>query len=215
MNFDHVIGIEKIPNSQNKTIFTLKQIHSDLVGVVKKSVNLVCDISEGDALITNEKNAILAVKTADCVPILIYDTQNEVIAAIHAGWKGTAKDIVSRTIEKMNNEYGTEPQNCKAIIGPAICEKCYIVNRDVCDQISNLNFGVFQKEALEKGIQRLASHEKFLVNLKEINKFLLLKNEISIENVSISTKCTKCELDLPSYRRDNNETRRIYSYICL
>ena len=68
MKFDHVIGIENIPNdNSDKSIFTLKQIHSDIVATVTNNHNPTCDLSEGDALITNSKSAIIAVKTADCV----------------------------------------------------------------------------------------------------------------------------------------------------
>ena len=87
-------------------IIYLKQIHSDKILKYRCNDKSIKD-EEGDAIITNEKNVIIGVFTADCVPIILIDEENEVIAAIHSGWKGTFESITLKTIEKMKHEFNT------------------------------------------------------------------------------------------------------------
>jgi YfiH family protein len=115
-----------VPNS----VSSVKQIHSNLV--------LLADwpglLGEGDALVTNQPGLAISIRTADCYPILLADSKNEAIAAIHAGWRGTASQIVVRTLERMRAEYGTNPRDIVAGIGPGIGVCCYEVGEDVSKQ---------------------------------------------------------------------------------
>ena len=105
----------------------VKQIHSNLALLAEQPGVL----GEGDAIVTNRPGLAISIRTADCYPILLADARNRAIAAIHAGWRGTAAEIVSRTLEKMKAEFGTEPADVLAAIGPGIDVCCYEVGEDV------------------------------------------------------------------------------------
>ena len=88
-------------------------------------------MKEGDAIITNVKNVIIGVFTADCVPVILVDEENKVIAAIHSGWRGTFESITLKTIKKMKEEFNTNEINIKAYIGPHIRKCCYEVSEEL------------------------------------------------------------------------------------
>ena len=111
-----------------KKIVLLNQVHSNKFHYIGKNSN-INNKFEGDALITNRKNTPIAVLTADCVPILIYDKNKEMIAAIHAGWKGAYKGIVKKVIKFMIKK-GCYPKNITAVIGPSISANSYEVRED-------------------------------------------------------------------------------------
>ena len=114
--------------SSGKDIFLLKQIHSNkFIFIYKKYKTKIKP--KADAIITNQKNLPIAVLTADCVPILIYDSKKKIIAAIHAGWKGAYKNIVGNVLKFMIKK-GCRPQNIIATIGPSISVKNYEVKND-------------------------------------------------------------------------------------
>ena len=106
-------------------IKTVKQIHSAIV------LDAASECSEGDALISHEPGKLVGVKTADCVPILLVDTTISVVAAIHAGWRGTAENIASATVSEMVSRWNTKPENIRAAIGPSIGVCCYEVSGEV------------------------------------------------------------------------------------
>jgi YfiH family protein len=114
---------------------TLKQIHS----------NRVCNVNgwraqrretEGDALITDEPGKSIGIRTADCVPILLLDCSTRALAAVHAGWRGTAVELVRATIEQMTSDFGTAPRDIYAAMGPCIRACCYEVGADVATQFA-------------------------------------------------------------------------------
>ena len=87
-----------------------------------------------DALITAEPDICIGVTTADCVPLLLFDCKQKVIAAVHAGWRGTIKQITAKAIQKMQEEFGTRPENCFAYVGTCIDEKNFEVGIEVADE---------------------------------------------------------------------------------
>ena len=112
------------------------QTHSDHIQIISKKEtkgweSLENAIEDCDALITNEKEIVLTILTADCVPILLYDREKEVVAAVHAGWKGTKAKIVAKTVLKMNEVYGSKVENIIAAVAPSIGSCCYEVGEDV------------------------------------------------------------------------------------
>ena len=109
----------------------LDQTHSDNVYIYNGKVE------EGDALITNKESTAVGVFTADCVPILLYDKANKVVAAIHSGWRGTFSCIVSKTIDEMKKKYGTKSQDLVAYIGPHMHQCCYEVSEELIDKFKN------------------------------------------------------------------------------
>ena len=112
-------------------LITLKQFHSDVIHLFDSAPSDPC---RGDACITNRPGLLLAIQTADCVPILLVDPQKRAIAAIHAGWRGTLARIASKTIGKMQMHFATNPRDLLAAIGPSIGPCCYEVGTEVATQ---------------------------------------------------------------------------------
>ena len=168
-----------------------RQIHSDIVVKVgrKDRGNLMAEGAspECDALITNEPGVALVVFTADCTPILLHDPVTGAVGAAHAGWRGTAMGIAGKTVEAMVREYGCDPKNIHAAIGPNISVCCFETDADV----PNAMVEALGEEA--KPFIR-PNGEKYYVNLKEINALWLRK--AGVENIEISDACTVCQSDI-------------------
>ncbi|MGB3948782.1 MAG: peptidoglycan editing factor PgeF [Bacteroidia bacterium] len=192
MRFFNKLGIDK------EQLVLSKQVHGKEVFVA----NTPC-ITEGyDALITNQKNLFLAVSIADCTPILIYDSANKAVAAIHAGWKGTVAEIVTHTLTKMNEMYGTEGVDCYAYIGACISFNNFEVNNDVAQHFN---------ETLKKYNQL---KQKWFIDLKEANNQQLKAFGVPENNIEISTHCTVADEQLFfSHRRDKGNSGRMMAVI--
>ena len=161
-----------------KNIFLLHQIHSNKFVFIDKK-NTFKSKPKADAIITNQKNFPIGVLTADCVPILICDEKKNFIAAIHAGWKGAYKDIISKVINFMIKK-GSDPANITAAIGPAISVTNYEVKED------------FKKKFIKKDKKNnkffKRKYKKLYFNLSNYVKSCLLKNKIkNIETINIDT----------------------------
>ena len=168
-----------------------KQIHSDIVvkvGRADRGKHMIEGASpECDALITNEPGVALVVFTADCTPILLHDPVTGAVGAAHAGWRGTAMGIEGKTAEAMVRQYGCDPKNIRAAIGPNIGFCCFETDRDVPDAMV-----VALGQEAEPFIRPNGS--KYYVNLKEINALWLRK--AGVENIEISDACTVCRPDI-------------------
>ena len=129
--FFHGLGGEKM------CAITLSQIHSDIIHRVNLAdLDPAQEPRQGDALITRERGVLLVVQTADCVPILLADTKGRAVAAVHSGWRGTLQRIAEKTLGRMRIEFGTEPQDVVAALGPAIGRSCYEVGSEVVEQFA-------------------------------------------------------------------------------
>ncbi len=116
-------------------VVLLRQIHSDVVHVIRDNKNgESASAPSGDALITSQPGVLLVVQTADCVPILLADTKNKAVAAVHAGWRGTLARIAEKTLGQMRAEFGTDPADVVAALGPGIGRCCYEVGSEVAQQ---------------------------------------------------------------------------------
>ena len=187
----HGFGTRHIDPHPNN-VSTLKQIHSNLV--------LLADhpglLGEGDALITDTPGLAISIRTADCYPILLADTGNRVVGAVHAGWRGTASQVVMKTLDKMTSEFGTDPKNISAAIGPGIGVCCYEVGEDVSS-----HFGFAVRTHLD-----LASE-----NRKQLEKAGVLPQKIEALG-----DCTFCNAErFFSYRREKEKAGRMTSFIML
>lgn len=170
-----------------KNVVLTRQTHSDIIRVVTKKDARGLDhhaYPECDALITADAGTALVVFTADCTPILLFDSVTGAVGAVHAGWRGTAADIAGKTVRKMVSEFGCEPRNIRAAIGPNIGVCCFETDRDVPDAILD----EFGKDA-EKFI--IESEGKFHVDLKKVNALAL--HRAGVESVEISDECTMCQ----------------------
>ncbi len=187
--FCRAVGIDE------KSVVSLPQIHSSNVikvsaanrgaGYFFKDETL----PEGcDGYVTRERGVALGVKTADCVPILLWDRENSVCGALHAGWRGSVCDIAGQGVRKMT-ELGATPASIRAAIGPCIRSCCYEVSCDVysaaleCDAMLGVYFQ-------EKG------NGKYMADLIGLNRALLIRAGLSAENIDADPPCTCCNDDI-------------------
>jgi len=165
------------------TVIYADQIHSNRVLYVDRSFEKV---PQCDGFVTNKRGLILCVKIADCVPILLCDPENGVIAALHAGWRGTARNIVGEGI-KLMQKYGAVPHNMKAAIGPAIHSCCYEVQADFISQFKSEIGSALKNAYIE------TRNGKTYCDIVGANAELLQIAGVKPENIDISDKCTCCE----------------------
>ncbi len=164
-----------------------KQIHSDIVCQVGQAdwgkhmvegASPICD-----ALISCDPGTALAIFTADCTPILLWDSITGAVGAAHAGWRGTAADIAGKTVAAMVTAFGCDPQNIHAAIGPNLGQCCFETDADVPNALLE-TYGDAAKAHI------CAVGNKFYVNLKEINALSLRRRGVA--QIEISTECTRC-----------------------
>ncbi len=183
-----------------------KQTHSKNIGIVNSNKDIFPDT---DALITNKPGICIFIRTADCVPILLYDPIKKALAAIHSGWKSTVQEISKHTIELMQKEFGTKPEDLIAGIGPSIGPTVYEVGTEVA-KIFNKQFGA------NHIVNPIKNSDKYLLNLWEVNKQILIESGIPKEQIEIAEICTYTNSELfYSARRDGVKTGRLATGIML
>ena len=162
---------------------------------------------ECDGLITNQPGVMIGVGVADCVPILLLDPVKKVVAALHAGWKGTAGDIAGKGVRSMMEIFNSQPADILAAIGPSIGKCCYEVDTPVVEAFRKMGQVCFE-QGKEPG--------KWWLDLATANHRQLLKAGMNQSKIEFSTQCVFCEHDLFfSYRRDNGDTGRQMGFIML
>lgn len=160
-----------------------------------------------DGFYTNEEGILLTLCYADCVPLFFISPEQQMIGTAHAGWKGTVNDIAGRMIATWAKE-GIVPSQIFVGIGPSICEKCYIVNDYVINFVENI------LDDVEKKPYNLIKEGQYQLDLREVNKLLLLRAGVPAENILITSYCSSCnEADFFSHRRDKGRTGRMLSFI--
>lgn len=137
-----------------------------------------------DALITQQRDIAIAVTTADCVPLLIFDTENKVLATVHAGWKGTLAKIANKTIAKMVATFGSVPQNMIVGIAPSISPKMFEVGDEVGEKFKEEGFG------MDRISFRNPNTGKLHIDLWTTNQISLINSGIPIQNIEIAKICT-------------------------
>lgn len=179
---------------ESRKIISPMQTHSDNIEIVDDRV----EYPDTDALILKNDKDLIYLRFADCTPLIFYDTKQKIGAVSHAGWRGTAKRIGPKTIEKMESD----PKDVIAVIGPAISICCYEVSEDVKNQLLST---VKNQDGL--------CYEKN-VDLKNINARQL--EEMGVSKIDICPYCTSCNNDLfYSYRKENATTKRHYAALKL
>jgi len=164
---------------------------------------------ECDGLITNQPGIMIGVCVADCVPILLLDPKKKVIAALHAGWKGTAGEIARKGIEAFAGMFGSRPEDILAAVGPAIGRCCYEVDAQVLEAFRKSGAGV-------DCFDPLPAPGKWRLDLGAANYRQLLAAGLSETNIETTPLCVSCEHDsFFSYRRDKGETGRQMGFIKL
>jgi YfiH family protein len=209
-NLSHCVGDDEIIVEENRKLLfdTLglglenvaiqKQVHGSAISYVAEGG--FC--GDSDAMISDKPGLGLAISTADCTSIFLYDKKNKVIAAVHSGWRGTQQGILLKTLQRLRDNFNSLPENIIAYLGPSISQKNYEVGPEVADQ--------FESKYL------IPKENKFLLNVAGKNYDMLLNFGLNRENVQISNYCSYAMDEfLHSYRRDGNYSGRAYGIIAL
>jgi YfiH family protein len=169
---------------------TLKQIHSSSCVPAEGRSGL---LGEGDALIEDQPGSVVAVKTADCIPVLLVDERRHAVAAVHAGWRGTAARIAAGAVAAMARRFGTNAEDLHAAIGPGIGACCYEVGAEVAERFGGQGRG----------------H----IDLAEANRRQLEESGVTPRRIYASNLCTMCRAEeFDSFRRDKEAAGRMYSF---
>ncbi len=180
------------------TVSYQKQIHEDNI----REVNEHGFCGESDGLITTSTNLGLAISSADCPAIFIYDPINKVIAAVHSGWRGTEKQILRKSIIKLKNEFNSDSSNLVIYFGPSISQINYEVGEEVAQK--------FDEEFI------LKKEGRFYLDIKAANYKMMLDERVKKSNIQISKLCSyEYESVLHSYRRDGQKSGRALGVIAM
>ena len=178
-------------NIEKKNLLSPIQTHTSNIEIAKEDIISYLDT---DALILTDKNLGIFLNFADCTPVILYDEKQNIGAIAHAGWRGTAENISSKTVQKMITDFNSKAENIVALIGPAIGFCCYSVGEEVYQKLS-----------------KTVSHFEGLYEIREGNIFIDLKNinkrqleEIGVQKIDVCPYCTVHNNDLFfSYRNEN------------
>lgn len=150
------------------------------------------DYSDIDGLITNEPGVVLATFYADCVPLFIVDPVHRAIGLSHSGWRGTVNRMGAVTLQEMEREYGTRPEDVQVAIGPSICQACYEVSRDVAEAFRE----AFPLQGENKKLLYQKNGEKFQLNLWYANECVFREAGVPKEQIEVTDICTCCNPDV-------------------
>lgn len=153
-----------------------------------------------DALVTDKKYLFLAVSVADCTPIMLFDPIRHIVAGIHAGWRGTSKHIVTKTLQVMRQRYHVLPEHVIAFVGPSAGVCCYEVGKDVARLFPNQ-------------CQRIAENGKYFLDVKKANVLELLANGVQESHIEVHPDCTIHNLQYHSFRRDGKQSGRMLAVV--
>ncbi len=186
---EHGFGT-RVDTIDQDAMASLDQIHSANV----LSASVIGRAGKGDALITDAMGLVVSIRTADCLPILLADPKHRAVAAVHAGWRGTAAEIVRHTIDKMRHDFDTSAADLFAAIGPGIGGCCYHVGEEVA--------------------RRFGLHAAGKIDLAAINRELLMTSGVPASQIDTLPACTMCDGERWwSYRREGEAAGRMISWI--
>jgi polyphenol oxidase len=211
-----------------RNLITLRQIHSDIIHHVD---SIPHQTLAGDGLITSTPGLLLAIQTADCLPVILVDTKHRAVGVFHAGWRGTVQRIVEKGVGEMFRYFATRPRDLKAVIGPGIQGCCYEVGEEVRIKFeSQFSYAdklfremkesdpVREKYPLLFLTARAPGHSelpsKIFLDLAEANRQQLLAAGVPKKNIESSSLCTQCNNDLLfSYRAEKGKTGRLMAVV--
>lgn len=226
----HTKSNDKSSNKSDRwKLVTLRQVHSDIIHHVdsRQPASDPDAPLTGDGLITATAGLLLAIQTADCLPIILVDSKRRAVGVFHAGWRGTVKRIVEKGVGEMQRWFGTRPEDIKAAIGPGIGGCCYEVGEEVRTKFeSQFSYAaklfrevkdsdpVREKYPLLFLTARAPGHgelpPKIFLDLAEANRRQLLSVGVPAKSIEASPMCTSCRTDLLfSYRAEKAKTGRM------
>ena len=183
-----------------KNIVNIRQVHGSRVLEVTEADLHLQKIIEADAVVTSRKRVPVAVRTADCLPIFIYDPQQDCIGLVHAGWKGTREGVVKNTLKMMRERFSTRNSDLLIAFGPSIRECCYQVGREFLEY--------FPQSILIK-------NEKFYLDLCLENRNQLREEGVPSGNIRDCGICTVENTGCYSYRREGDQSGRMLSVMLM
>jgi polyphenol oxidase len=212
-------------------LVTLKQVHSPVVKRVGKSGADRSAPCQGDGLMTDEPGVLLAIQTADCIPVLVADVKKKAVAAFHAGWRGTLQRIVENGVGRMRSEFRSKPEDLVAAIGPGIAACCYAVGEEVRSEFTS-QFA-YAPELFSEVSDSDPIHDKYPLlfltarapghsnlgpqihlDLMEANRRQLLDAGLRPEVITVIGDCTRCQNNRYfSYRAEQGFTGRMLSVV--
>lgn len=222
---------EAVTGSAKTPILGLQQIHSNLLRLATATDAGRARPWKADGQLTDEPGILLAARTADCVPVLLADSRKRVVAAIHAGWKGTVNRIVEIGVGRMRMEYGSRPEDMIAAIGPSIGPCCYAVGEELRSEFESqfsyaeeLFHEVYDSDPVRTKYpllfltQRAPGHSQIgpslHLDLVEANRRQLLAAGLKAKSIHVMGGCTNCRPDLFfSYRAEQGKTGRMMAVI--
>lgn len=193
----------KMANFNYEKLCRPRQDHTSEVRIIKNNYGInIPELTNVDAIITNQKDVPLAITTADCLPIIIYDEGKKVIAAIHAGWKGSLNGILKNTIDTIIKSFKSDISNLLFFFGPSICQKCFSVSKERYDMFM-MEYGYLEKA------HELFKEENniYYIDIAGLNETILLNLGIKKANIYNANICTLENKDIiHSYRgrKDND-----------
>lgn len=202
----------------------IKRVYREDAG---KNVFLPKDYSDIDGLVTNEKGITLVTTFADCVPLYFADEKNRAIGLAHSGWKGTIGRIGKAVTDRMKQEFGTEPEDIKAAIGPSICVNCYEVSKELAEDFAKeFHSKIFQCKTFEDNRETfdvwdmkkivLKRGDKYYLNLWAANNRVLTEAGIPQENIAFPDLCTCCNHeDLFSHRASRGKRGNLCAFFMI
>lgn len=212
--YDKIAGafLGRLPEDLGEEFFQVEQVHGDAVVTVRNfRESKSMKGKKADAIIASVWAVPIAIRTADCVPILLAHP-GQVVAAVHAGWRGTKAGILAKTIRMMEKEFKADPAEVFVAIGPSICGACYEVGEEVADHFA---------PSADSGICRpRPSQGKYELDLKAANAAQALAAGIRPGNLEVHPDCTRCREDLfHSHRgalaRGEEKAGRNYSWVMI
>lgn len=196
-------------------VVTGHQVHGTRVAVVDRPDMTRDDLEGYDALVTNLQGVAIGVRTADCVPILLFDPDKSVIAAVHSGWKGTVQRIVQKAIYTMKSQFGTEGKDLKAVIGPAIGPDSFQVGEEVVKYFKEQGFPLDKIWFFNEGEGDSPMYHGHHIDLIKANTWLLDQAGVATENIHACGIDTYTDDSFFSARREGVECGRIINAIKL
>jgi YfiH family protein len=209
-------------------LVTLRQVHSDLIHCVERVPD---QLLVGDGLITDAPKLLLAVQTADCLPVIVVDRKRRAVGVFHAGWRGTVKRIVEKGVGEMRRHFGSDPRNLVAAIGPGIHGCCYEVGEEVRNRFETQfayaaelfrqvkeSDPIREKYPLLFLTARAPGHSqlpvKLFLDLVEANRRQLMDVGLTPKNIEVCSLCTACRPDLLfSFRAEKGVTGRLMGVV--
>lgn len=180
----------------NRPLQAVRQIHSGRCINADLTTGLSENSTEADALVSSRPDVLLAVKTADCLPLLIADPKSGAFAAVHAGWKGVLNDIIESSVDRLRSDFHVQTEFCLAALGPSACGTCYEVESDVANEFN-------KRKDVDLSVLSKHTADKWKLNIPQLAKAILHRCGFQEKRIFVSPYCPMHDNDLFfSHRKD-------------